>query len=62
VLFSQQGRYPEAIGALRTAVAVQPDMAEAHYRLAGAYQRTGQKTDADREMAIFKQLKAREKQ
>jgi hypothetical protein len=40
---------------------VQPGMAEAHYRLAGAYQRTGQKTDADREMAIFKQLKAREK-
>jgi tetratricopeptide (TPR) repeat protein len=61
VLFSQQGRYPEAIRALRTAVAVQPDMAEAHYRLAGAYQRTGQKTHADREIAIFKQLKAREK-
>jgi tetratricopeptide (TPR) repeat protein len=61
VLFSQQGRYPEAIRALRTAVAVQPGMAEAHYRLAGAYQRTGQKTLADREMAIFKQLKAREK-
>ena len=61
VLFSQQGRYPEAIRALRTAVAVQPGMAEAHYRLAGAYQRTGQKTLADREMAVFKQLKAREK-
>jgi tetratricopeptide (TPR) repeat protein len=61
VLFSQQGRYAEAIRALRTAVAVQPGMAEAHYRLAGAYQRTGQKTLADREMAAFKQLKAREK-
>jgi tetratricopeptide (TPR) repeat protein len=60
-LFSQQTRYPEAIRALRTAVALQPDMAEAHYRLAGAYQRTGQKTLADREMAVFKQLKAREK-
>jgi len=57
VLLANQSRYPEAIRAFRAAVTVQPSMAEAHYRLAQAYVRTGQKTLADREMTVFKRLK-----
>ena len=33
--------------------ALEPDLAQAHYRLAQAYRRTGQPALADRELAIF---------
>ncbi|MGH9372172.1 MAG: tetratricopeptide repeat protein, partial [Vicinamibacterales bacterium] len=59
ILLSEEQRYTEAIPELRNAVRLQPDLAQAHYRLAQAYQRTGQKARAAKELEIFEQLKAR---
>lgn len=57
LLFEQQ-RYEDAIRALNHAVRLQPDLAQAHYRLAQAYQRTGHKELAAKELAIFQKLKS----
>jgi tetratricopeptide (TPR) repeat protein len=58
ILLSDQQRYKDAIEELRRATRLQPDLAQAHYRLAQAYQRTGQKALAAKELEIFEQLKA----
>ena len=60
ILLSEQRRWPEAIEALKAAIALEPDLAQAHFRLAQAYRRTGQASLADRELAIFEKLKARQ--
>ena len=57
-LLADQKRYAEAIPELRQAVRLQPDLSQAHYRLAQAYQRTGQKALAAKQFEIFEQLKA----
>jgi len=57
VLLSDQDRYAEAVPELRRAIAIEPDMAQAHYRLARAYQRTGQPELAAQELKTFTQLK-----
>ena len=56
ILLSDQGRYTEAIPELRRAIELQPDLAQAHYRLAQAYQRTGQQALAEKELDIFRRL------
>jgi tetratricopeptide (TPR) repeat protein len=56
ILLFDQERYQDAIVALRRATALQPDLAQAHYRLAQAYQRTGQNALAEKELEIFKRL------
>lgn len=58
ILLSDQRRFKEAIQELKTATRLQPDLAQAHYRLAQAYLRTGQKALAAKELEIFEQLKA----
>jgi tetratricopeptide (TPR) repeat protein len=58
ILLSDQQRYDEAIQQLQRATELDPDLAAAHYRLAQAYQRTGQKTLAAKELAVFQRLKA----
>jgi len=58
VLLSDQERYPEAIDVLRRAIALEPDQAQAHYRLARAYQRAGRQALAAQELEKFQQLKA----
>jgi len=58
ILLSDQQRYKEAIPELLNATRLQPDLAQAHYRLAQAYLRTGQKALAEKELEIFEQLKA----
>jgi tetratricopeptide (TPR) repeat protein len=57
ILLSDQKRYKEAITELQRATQLEPDLAQAHYRLAQAYQRTGQKELADKELEIFERLK-----
>jgi tetratricopeptide (TPR) repeat protein len=57
ILLSDQRRYQEAIAELQRATQLEPDLAQAHYRLAQAYQRTGQKELADKELEIFEKLK-----
>ena len=58
VLLSDQQRYTEAIPELRRAVQLEPSNAQHHYRLARAYQSTGQRALAAKELEIFEQLKA----
>ena len=58
ILLSDSQRYAEAIQQLQTAARLEPDLAQAHYRLAQAYQRTGQKALADKELEIFERLSA----
>jgi tetratricopeptide (TPR) repeat protein len=57
-LFEHQ-RYADAIAPLRRAAALEPDHAQTHYRLAQAYQRTGQSALAAKELEIFERLKAK---
>jgi tetratricopeptide (TPR) repeat protein len=59
ILLSDQQRYAEAIQQLQSAARLDPDLAQAHYRLAQAYQRTGQKALAAKELEIFERLTAR---
>ena len=56
ILLSDQQRYTEAIQELRHATRLAPDLAQAHYRLSQAYQRTGQKELAEKELALFQRL------
>jgi tetratricopeptide (TPR) repeat protein len=60
ILLSEQQRWREAIQPLRAAIALEPDLAQAHFRLAQAYRRTGQTALADRELATFETLKGRD--
>src|SRR5262249_29225196 len=49
-LLSDQQRHAEAIQELQSATHADPTLAQAHYRLAQAYQRTGQKALAAKEL------------
>ena len=57
ILLSDQERYAEAIEQLRRATTLQSGVAQAHYRLAQAYRRTGQIALAEQQLKIFQQLK-----
>jgi tetratricopeptide (TPR) repeat protein len=59
ILLSEQRRFDEAIPSLVEATRLDPNLGQAHYRLAQAYQRTGQKELAAREFAAFERLKPR---
>jgi tetratricopeptide (TPR) repeat protein len=59
ILLSDEQRYKEAIQELQHATRLEPDLAQAHYRLAQTYQRTGQKALAAKELEIFERLTAR---
>ena len=56
ILLSDQQRYTEAIQELRQATRLAPDLAQAHYRLSQAYQRTGQAELAAKELELFQRL------
>ena len=58
ILLSDQKRYKEAIQELQHATRLEPALSQAHYRLAQAYQRTGQNELAAKELEIFEKLKA----
>lgn len=51
------GQFEKALEHLLHAVAVDPLDAQAHYRLAQAYRQLGRISEADREVATFKQLR-----
>jgi tetratricopeptide (TPR) repeat protein len=57
VLLSDQQRHKEAIPELRRAIELDANQPQAHYRLAQAYQRTGQRALAASELTIFERLK-----
>jgi tetratricopeptide (TPR) repeat protein len=59
ILLTDQQRFQEAIQELQSATRLEPDLAQAHYRLAQAYQRAGQKALAAKELEIFERLSGR---
>ena len=60
ILYTNQRKYPEAIPEFERVAALQPNLAEAHYRLAQAYVRTGGKGGASQQYQINDQLHKRE--
>jgi tetratricopeptide (TPR) repeat protein len=56
VSYARDGRYTEAIGAYRKAIAETPGLEEAHFRLSEAYRLTGDKNLAQQELAIYNRL------
>jgi Flp pilus assembly protein TadD len=56
VLCFDQGRYADAARRFREALRLQPDLADARYRLAQVYVRTGEKALAERELEAFRKL------
>ncbi len=53
------GKFTDAITPLRSYVKMQPGDPAGHYQLATAYARTGQKPEADREMALQREAAAK---
>jgi tetratricopeptide (TPR) repeat protein len=58
ILLSDQQRYEDAIEPLVQATRLDPRAAQAHYRLAQAYRRTGRTALAEQSLQMFQQLKA----
>lgn len=57
-LYSDQSHYATAIPYYKRAIALNSDLADAHYRLGQAYVRTNQKDLAQPELALYQQLRA----
>ena len=58
-LLAEQQRNAEAIEYLRRAIELQPSLAQAHYRLGQLYQRVGRHDLAEKELAVFRELKGK---
>jgi tetratricopeptide (TPR) repeat protein len=54
-VYQARNQWPRAISEYQQAIALDPLLAEAHYRLAQAYRRIGEKAKAERELALFDQ-------
>jgi len=61
-LYGAHEDYPKAIAEFQKAIATDPNLEEAHYRLALAYRRTGNSSGAEKEMQIHDQLQAKAKE
>jgi len=53
VIHSEQKNYPQAISDYQQAIQADPEMEEAHYRLAQAYRRIGDAAKAETELQIY---------
>jgi tetratricopeptide (TPR) repeat protein len=62
LLKQEDGDWPGSIQNLEAAVKLQPDLAQAHYRLALAYWRASRKEEAEAQMALQKQYAQQEQQ
>ena len=56
-LYAEQARYSDAIPEYRRAIALNPDLAAAHYRLAQVYARTGDRAAAETELGLYEHLR-----
>lgn len=56
ILYSDREDFPEAISAYQRAIEASPWLEEAHYRLAQAYTRTGEKLKAQEELQLYDQI------
>jgi Tfp pilus assembly protein PilF len=60
-LYVRTNRYAEAAPLLQRAVSLQPDLLEAHYQLSRVLVKLKRTDEANRELAIFKQLSEKQK-
>jgi len=56
VLYSERKDFPRAVASFQEAINASPELEEAHYRLAQAYKRTGEKDEAERELQLYNQI------
>jgi tetratricopeptide (TPR) repeat protein len=56
IVHSEQGAYGDAISDYQKALAANPEMEEAHYRLAQAYRQIGESEKAKEELRLYRQL------
>jgi len=56
-LHSEQGKYVDSIPEYQRALELNPDLADAHYRLAQAYVRTGDKDRAQEQIQVYQKLR-----
>jgi tetratricopeptide (TPR) repeat protein len=56
-LYSDQGKYAEAVPEYTRALELNPDLADGYYRLGQAYVHTGQKDRAQQEFATYQKLR-----
>jgi tetratricopeptide (TPR) repeat protein len=56
ILHSERKNYTQAIAAYQKAIAAEPDLEAAHYRLAQAYRLNGNKEQAAKETGIYQEL------
>lgn len=59
-LYSEQGRYAEAIPQYERALANDPNLADAHYRLGQAYVHTAEKEKAQAQFEVYQKLRAQQ--
>ena len=62
VLEQQESHWQECVAAFESAVTLDPEFAEAHYRLARAYAHVGKHEQAQREMAIHQRYREQQNQ
>ncbi len=56
VLYSEQKDFARSVSAYQDAIKASPQLEEAHYRLAQAYKRTGEKVKAEQELQLYNQI------
>jgi tetratricopeptide (TPR) repeat protein len=56
VLYSERKDFPHAISSYQNAIDASPQLEEAHYRLAQAYNRTGEKQKAEEELRVYNRI------
>lgn len=56
VLYSERRDFPRAVSSYQEAIRVNPELEEAHYRLAQAYKRMGDKVKAEQELQAYNQI------
>jgi tetratricopeptide (TPR) repeat protein len=56
VLYSERKDFSRAISSYQSAIEASPQLEEAHYRLAQAYKRTGEKEKAEQELRVYDRI------
>jgi tetratricopeptide (TPR) repeat protein len=56
ILYAEQGDLPKATAFYEKAAEAEPELQDAHFRLARAYERTGEKLKAHQELKIYEEL------